>query len=95
MNAANSIKMRLLSLGKKQTDLFDELENRGVQIGNFSQLNAYINGRMITGEKAQFVLTNINRVLSDWESEMQNAHQPKPRTALNKIPDINHLESSE
>jgi hypothetical protein len=94
MNAASSIKMRLLSVNKKQTDLFYELSNRGISIGNFQQLNAYINGRR-SGEKANFILANVNRIIADWEAS-HNEPTAKPHTPmLAKAPDINRLESRE
>jgi hypothetical protein len=63
---ANPIKMRLMSLEKKQTDLYDELGRRGIKINTFQQLNAYINGRN-KGERARFILANVNRIIEDWE----------------------------
>jgi hypothetical protein len=96
MNAENSIKMRLLRVGKKQTDIFSELDNRGIQIGNFQQLNACINGRR-HGEKANFILANVNRIIADWEAAHNEptAKQEPHTPMLTKAPDINRLESLE
>jgi hypothetical protein len=65
-----SIKVRLAMLGKKQVDLFEELNKIGgeYRVSAPSNLNNIINERR-TGGKAQMILMKCNQILNKWEME--------------------------
>jgi hypothetical protein len=65
-----SIKVRLAILGKRQIDLFEELNKIGGEyhISAPSNLNNIINGYR-TGGKAQMILIKCNQILNKWEME--------------------------
>ena len=63
-----SIKIKLLELGKRQTDLLDELRKRGWKRVQQSELSVIINGKLTT-PKADAVLSSCHDILKDWESE--------------------------
>ena len=61
------IKIKLLELGKRQTDLLDELRKRGWKRLQQTELSTIVNGRLTT-KKAQSVLAMCYEILEDWEA---------------------------
>lgn len=61
----NEVKIRLLKLGKKQIDLMDELNKRGLNVAQ-SQLSDSINGRLNT-PKGSKIRTECLYILDEWE----------------------------
>lgn len=63
-----SIKVRLLELNKRQTDLLEELRKRGYKTLQPPELSLFINKKLTT-PKAREVLSLCEEILSEWESE--------------------------
>jgi hypothetical protein len=70
-----NIKARLALLGKKQTDLFEELNRIGGEytVSSTGYLSDIINGRASNGRKAQTIKDKSLQILNLWEMEM-NTH---------------------
>lgn len=66
-----SIKIKLLELGKRQTDLLTELRKRGWKSLQPSELSIIVNGKLTT-PKAQSVLAMCDRILTEWETGKEN-----------------------
>lgn len=61
------IKIKLLQLDKKQSDLLPELRSRGFTIGA-QELSSFITGRTL-GPKHDAVLENVADILCKWEKK--------------------------
>lgn len=61
------IKIKLLELGKRQTDLLDELRRRGWKRLQQTELSTIVNGKLTT-PKARSVLAMCDEILADWEN---------------------------
>lgn len=64
-----SIKIKLIELGKKQTDLVTELRKRQykIQPGELSQM---LTGQ-ITTPKSNVIKTAVKKILDEWEAEQE------------------------
>lgn len=62
-------KIRLLQLGKKQVDLIEVLRSRGFSSMTPPTLSSIIN-RRDNGPLAQDVREEIDRILDEWEKEI-------------------------
>lgn len=64
-----SIKIRLIELGKKQTDLVVELRKRRykIQPGELSQM---LTGQLTT-PKSKIIKHEVENIISDWEKQAQ------------------------
>lgn len=62
------VKVRLAELGKKQVDLLMKLRTMGYPKLQQPQLNAYINGAIVTPQ-AQAVMHLVDKILDEWENE--------------------------
>lgn len=60
------IKVRLMSLGRKQMDLLVEIRKRGYPRLQQPQLNAYINGA-VTTPQSLVVMQLVDEILTEWE----------------------------
>ena len=65
-----SIKIKLLELNKRQTDLLTELKRRGFKKLQPSELSIIISGKLTT-PKAESVLEMCYCILAEWESEVK------------------------
>jgi hypothetical protein len=61
----NEVKIRLLKLGKKQIDLMDELNKRGLNVAQ-SQLSDSLSGRL-QSPKGTKIRTECLYILDEWE----------------------------
>jgi hypothetical protein len=70
VNTHKTFKARLAMLGKRQTDLFEELNRIGGQYAmtSTSYLSDIINGRQ-NGAKAQTIRLKCLQILNQWEME--------------------------
>jgi hypothetical protein len=68
-----SVKARLAMIGKRQIDLYDEINKLGgaYHLGSPSYFSNIINDRQ-TGGKAQMVMTKCLQILNRWEMEANN-----------------------
>ena len=62
------LKIRLLKLGKAQTDLLHELHRRGFPNLVYALLNDYVNGKR-KGAQMEAVLKETEVILRDWEKK--------------------------
>ena len=62
------IKIRLMELGKSQTDLLHAVQKRGYPALYYTQLNTYINGAVVTPQ-SQAVMQIVCEILDEWENE--------------------------
>lgn len=65
----NSVKLRLLNLGKKQVDLLKVIRKKGYTNLQPPQLSSYINGANTTPQ-AQAVMKIVYETLEQWEAEI-------------------------
>lgn len=63
-------KIRLIQLGKKQTDLLEELHKRGYRTVNAGCLSRAINNKSIE-PLAQRVREMVEDILTEWEAEQE------------------------
>lgn len=61
------LKIELVKLGKRQTDLISELRERGYKI-NPPDISAYLSGYIVT-PKSQEVLNECERIIEKWKTE--------------------------
>ena len=62
------IKVRLMQLGKKQTELLKEIRKKGYPKLLPCALSSYINGHVL-GPQAEVVLSIAREILDEWEKE--------------------------
>ena len=65
----NSVKLRLLNLGKKQVDLLKVIRKKGYTNLQPPQLSSYINGANTTPQ-AKAVMQIVYETLEQWEAEI-------------------------
>lgn len=61
------LKIRLIRIRKRQTDLYEELKKNGLKVFT-SELSAAINGKLVS-PKADKILSLSNEIVTEWENE--------------------------
>ena len=62
------IKMKLLQLGKKQTDLIAELMKRGIDVSQ-SDMSRFLSAYWKSTPKSEMVIRETEKILNEWENE--------------------------
>ena len=62
-----NIKVRLLQVGKYQTDLIKELKRHNIKVSQ-SELSLFING-VENPPRSELVLSEADKILQEWEQK--------------------------
>lgn len=68
-----NIKMKLLELGKTQTELLCEIHKRGCPTLGASRLSRIISGIIVNTPQSEKVMSLCEDILSEWKAELNAA----------------------